>query len=82
MSEDELGDSVPITHALFLPKDETLSSAPFPVVWQSGLPDAVALTAAKFIISYSANGDLKLAIKTISLSYPLWKDNRENYPTW
>ena len=44
--EDELGDAVPMTHALFLPKEETLPSAPFPVLGQSGLPDAVTLTTA------------------------------------
>ena len=44
--EDELGDAVPMAHALFLPKDETFPNAQFPVVGQSGLPDAVTLTAA------------------------------------
>ena len=44
--EDELGDAVSVTHALFLPTDATLPSAPFPVVGQSGLPDVVTLTAA------------------------------------
>ena len=44
--EDELGDVAPMTHALFLPKEEALPSAPFPVLGQSGLPDAVTLTAA------------------------------------
>ena len=44
--EDELGDAVPMTHALFLPKDETLPNAPYPVPGKSGLPDAVTLTSA------------------------------------
>jgi len=44
--EDELGEAVPTTHALFLPKEETLPSAPFPVPGKSGLPDAVTLTTA------------------------------------
>ena len=44
--EDELGEVAPMTHALFLPKDDSLPNAPFPVVGQSGLPDAVTLTAA------------------------------------
>ena len=44
--EDELGEAVPTTHALFLPKDETLPSAPFPVPGKSGMPDAVTLTSA------------------------------------
>ena len=44
--EDELGDAFPMTHALFLPKEETLPSAPCPVPGQSGLPDAVTLATA------------------------------------
>ena len=44
--EDELGEAAPITHALFLPMDEALPRAPFLVVGQLGLPDAVTLTAS------------------------------------
>ena len=44
--EDELGEAVPITHALFLPMDEVLPRAPFFVAGQSGLPDAVTLTTS------------------------------------
>ena len=35
--EDELGEVVPMTHALFLPKEETLPSAPFSSTWEVGL---------------------------------------------
>ncbi len=44
--EDELGDVVAIAHALFLPMDDALPNAPYPVAGQSGLPDVVPLTAA------------------------------------
>ncbi len=37
--EDELGGAVPSTHALFIPMDDTIPSASFPVVGQSGLFD-------------------------------------------
>ena len=35
--EDELGGAAPMTHALFLPKEETLPSAPFSSTWEVGL---------------------------------------------
>ena len=44
--EDELGDAIPITHALFLQMDGSLPNAPYLVVGQSGLPGAVTLTAS------------------------------------
>ena len=44
--EDELGGAALMSHAIFLPKEETPPSAPIPVPGQSGLPDAVTLTTA------------------------------------
>ena len=38
--EDELGDAIPIAHALFLPLDGALPRAPYLVVGESVLPDA------------------------------------------
>ena len=43
---DELGDAVPSTHVLLHPIDDALPRAPYPVAGQSGLPDAMTLTAS------------------------------------
>ena len=37
--EAELGEDLPITHVLFLPKDENFPSAPFPCVGKSDQSD-------------------------------------------
>ena len=41
--EEELGDDLPVTHVLFLPKEENLPSAPFPCVGKSDKSDEEAL---------------------------------------
>jgi hypothetical protein len=44
--EDELGDAVPIGHALFIPMDDALPNAPYPIAGQSGLPEAITRRSA------------------------------------
>ena len=39
--DEELGDDIPITHVLFLPTNEALPEAPFPIHGKSGPSDAV-----------------------------------------
>ena len=42
--EIELGEDIPITHVLFLPKEENLPSAPFPCVGKSDASDEEGIT--------------------------------------
>ena len=80
--EDELGDAAPMAHALFLPKDKTLSSAPFPVAGQSGLPDAVTLTAASSSLAtrrtVTSNWRSRRSVSRMRYG----KQDSESHPTW
>ena len=74
-----MGEVVPITHALFLPMDDALPNAPYPVVGQSGLPDAVTLRhGSEFVYDSSENRDLELAGKEIGLKGPIWEEDCES----
>ena len=75
IQEDELGDDVPTTHALFLPASDQLPSAPFPTLGKSGPPDAFTAT----FIEDAENAIESLLRPETAGSRCKWKPKQEDW---